>query len=81
MIEFKDLPAEIQERMLNEQVRQGNSRNAEVFEEDITTGFREGGFNWDASVEGHTFWVDVFLGGNFAAFYGRYPKARNNSNN
>ena len=44
-MEFKDLPVEIQERMLDEQVRQGNPRNAEVFERDITATVPAGGFN------------------------------------
>ena len=75
MIEFKDLPVEIQERMLDEQVRQGNPRNAEVFEKDITTGSSTGGgFTWDYSVEGHAFWANI-VNGNFAIFYERYPKS------
>lgn len=80
MKKFKELPVEIQQRILDEQERQGNPRNAEALEEDVTTGFREGGFNWAASVEGHAFWAEVILGGNFTAFYGRYPKTRNSNN-
>ena len=32
MMQFKNLPVEIQEKMLDEQERQGNKRDAKVFE-------------------------------------------------
>ena len=31
MVKWNDLPVEIQEKMLEEQVRQGNKRNPEIF--------------------------------------------------
>jgi len=74
MIQFKDLPVEIQERMLDEQVRQGNPRNAEVFEKNIITSVIKGGFCWDKSVEGHVFWDKILRDGNIAVFYEKYPK-------
>lgn len=74
MIEFKDLPEEIQERMLDEQVRQGSPRNAEVFEEETAAGANEGGFTWGLSVEGCDFWDEIINNGNFAVFYEKYPK-------
>src|SRR5690554_5238425 len=74
MIQFKDLPVEIQERMLDEQVRQGNPRNAEVFEENASAGATVGGFYWTESAEGHIFWEEIILSGNFAIFYEKYPK-------
>jgi hypothetical protein len=69
MIQFKDLPPEIQQRMLDEQERQGYPRNAEEFEEGIT-----GGFLWAQSVEGGAFWTKVLLDGDFSVFYAKYPK-------
>ena len=69
MIQFKDLPVEIQERMLDEQVRQGNKRDAKGFEEDVTEGF-----SWDRSVEGFDFWDEILLDGNISVFYEKYPK-------
>ena len=74
MIEFKDLPVEIQNRMLDEQVRQGNLRNAKVFEKSITASVLRGGFTWEKSVEGHVFWREIIQGGNLDLFYERYPK-------
>ena len=74
MIKFKDLPVEIQRRMLDEQVRQGNPRNAKVFERFIDTSVNEGGFWWEKSVEGHAFWDKIILKENIAVFYEKYPK-------
>jgi hypothetical protein len=74
MIPFKDLPIEIQQRMLDEQVRQGNPRNAEVFEADISAATAEGGFLWKESVDGYDFWDKIVFSGNFTEFYAKYPK-------
>ena len=59
MIEFKDLPVEIQEKMLDEQVQQGNPRNAEVFERNIGADAIGGGFLWADSEEGFDFWAKI----------------------
>ena len=74
MIQFNDLPVEIQERMLDEQVLQGNPRNADVFANGIYSPKREGGFSWAKSVEGYDFWEKIIVSGNFADFYAKYPK-------
>lgn len=74
MVNFKDLPEEIQKRMLDEQVRQGNKRDAKVFEEDTSAGSLEGGFLWETSVDGFAFWNKIISYGNFADFYEKYPK-------
>lgn len=74
MINFKNLPVEIQERMLDEQARQGNPRNAEVFENNTIADARLGGFIWELSVDGYDFWDKILLDGNFADFYKKYPK-------
>ena len=74
MIQFKDLPVEIRKRMLDEQERQGNPRNAEVFKERVIADDRGGGFAWEDSEEGLDFWEKIILDGNFAVFYEKYPK-------
>ena len=76
MIEFKDLPEEIQERMLDEQVRQGNKRDADVFEEAAATNAPEGGFLWAESVDGYHFWNRIIGSGDIAVFYEKYPKSK-----
>ncbi|HHV42292.1 MAG TPA: hypothetical protein GXX72_05550 [Clostridiaceae bacterium] len=74
MIEFKNLPVEIQERMLDEQVRQGNPRDAGVFEVNTTAGVSEGGFLWELSEERYDFWAEIIRRGNLSVFYEKYPK-------
>lgn len=74
MLQFKDLPVEIQERMLDEQVRQGNKRDEEVFEKDITALGGQGGFSWGRTDEGYAFWYEIIVNGNFDIFYEKYPK-------
>ena len=74
MIQFKDLPPEIQQRMLDEQERQGNPRNAEVFKERVIADDREGGFAWEDSEEGLDFWEKIIVDGDIAVFYKKYPK-------
>lgn len=69
MIRFKDLPVEIQQRMLDEQERQGNPRKAE----DIMAG-AGAGFFWADSAEGYDFWKKILLDGDFSVFYAKYPK-------
>ena len=76
MIQFKDLPVEIQERMLDEQERQGNERDAEVFEKEIMATPQEGGFLWAQSVEGFDFWNRIIENGDLAEFYKKYPKQK-----
>ena len=70
MIQFKDLPIEIQQRMLDEQERQGYPRNAKKFEKGVT-----GGFLWRLSLEGVAFWGKILLDGDFSVFYEKYPKS------
>jgi hypothetical protein len=74
MIQFKDLPPEIQQRMLDEQERQGNTRCAEVFEEYTMAGIRGGGFSWSRTVDGFDFWDKILFNGDFSVFYAKYPK-------
>ena len=70
---FSELPVEIQEAMLKEQVRQGNPRDKEVFEENIKEMFENGGFSWIISTDGYDFW-DKITNGDYTEFYNKYPK-------
>ena len=74
MMRFKNLPAEIQQRMLDEQVQQRNPRNAEVFEKGIAAHVSGGGFSWARTVDGYDFWEKILLNGDFTDFYAKYPK-------
>lgn len=77
MMQFKDLPVEIQQHMLDEQERQGNPRNAKVFEKTIMACSSEGGFTWEKSDEKFDFWYKIITNGNLAVFYEKYPKESN----
>jgi hypothetical protein len=76
MMQFKNLPVEIQQRMLDEQERQGNPRNAEIFEKNTAACLRRGGFSWKDSVDGYDFWAEIIQDANFVDFYKKYPKQK-----
>ncbi len=46
-------------RMLEEQVRQGNPRDPEVFVTMLTADLEQGGFLWSRSLEGLSYWGSV----------------------
>lgn len=73
MIDFKKLPIQIQKRMLDVQVEQGNPYNSNIFVNDITSDRLAGGFNWLETVEGISFWGDVIINDNHATFFEKYP--------
>src|SRR5690606_37509340 len=77
MMQFKDLPVEIQQRMLDEQVRQGNPRNTKVFEKTITACSSEGGFTWEQSEERFDFLYRIIINVNPAVCFEKYPKISN----
>lgn len=66
---FRELPKEIQEKMLEEQVLQGYERNAEVFETQI-----RGGFIWDDTSQRYAFWYKIIIDNDFTEFYKMYPR-------
>jgi len=74
MREFEKLPVEIQEKMMEHQVEQGNKRNSYVFKNDISCGKIGGGFYWGSTLEGRNFWRKIIVDKNFTEFYKRYPK-------
>lgn len=63
MTQFDKLPIEIQEKMLERQVEQGNKRNPEVFRVLITTGAEKGGFSWSFTPENYYFWYMILIKG------------------
>ena len=71
--DIKDFPIEVVEKMIEEQVKQGNCPNVEVFQKYITADVGDGGFAWSQTEDGAEFWADV-LDGNFDLFFEKYPK-------
>lgn len=81
MKKFNELPVEIQEVMLDEQVLQGNKRNAEPFVNNVDSSRMNGGFNWCDSSQGveikengGSFWHNILINDDYTEFYKRYPK-------
>lgn len=70
-------PIEVVEKMVDEQRRQGNGRNVNVFQTKVTADVEEGGFSWGSSADGYLFWESVILDNNFDAFFAKYPKHLN----
>ena len=72
--DIKDFPIEVVEKMIEEQVRQGNFLNVEVFQKNRNANAKEGGFDWSVSEDETPFWIEVIDGVNFELFFERYPK-------
>lgn len=72
MTKFDKLPVEIQEKMLERQVEQGNKRDAWVFRNGLDAFI--GGFCWSKTPEGYAFWYNVLIRENYDLFFERYPK-------
>lgn len=76
MAKFDELPLEIQERMLEEQDKQGNPRDLNVFRKIIHAGFN--GFFWNGTKEGYSFWRDILMNSNVETFFEKYPRNKSN---
>lgn len=76
---IKDFPIEVVEKMIEEQVKQGNCPNVKVFQNYVTADVDDGGFSWWNTDDGNDFWLEVVGDGNFDLFFEKYPK-KNNTN-
>lgn len=56
---FEKLPTDIQEKMLDNQIQQGNHKDHNVFIRNIFATKNGGGFDWGASIEGAMYWHTV----------------------
>lgn len=54
-----DIPVVIVERMMFEQLSQGNNLNINIFDNQIMATREQGGFDWDKTVDGYEFWSNV----------------------
>lgn len=75
--DIKDFPIEVVEKMIEEQVRQGNCANVEVFQKSVTSDVNVGGFDWCDTDDGWDFWEEVIADSNFVLFFKKYPKKPN----
>jgi len=72
--ELEGFPKEVIAKMLEEQVKQGNIKNIEVFENRAWSGKAYEGFEWNESGMDCDFWSDVIKHKNFDLFFTKYPK-------
>jgi hypothetical protein len=66
-------PIEIVSKMIERQVEQGNNSDYVVFKRNICSDKRNGGFNWEDTVEGDYFWHEVINKECFDVFFEKYP--------
>lgn len=75
--DIEGFPIEVVQWLVDEQVRQGNSANASVFQRDIYADKVRGGIDWDECPEEEEeddFCVKVLDYKNFDVFFDKYPK-------
>lgn len=74
--DLEGFPEEIINAMLDEQERQGNKRDIEVFKRNIRA--FNNGFNWMESKDGHSLWGAIIEDKDFDLFFKKYPKGKAN---
>ena len=74
---IEGFPIEVVQKMIEEQVKQGNKADVSVFQNDNTCDEEDGGFKWEDTVDGDDFWADVIDNKNFDLFSKKYPKKTN----
>lgn len=67
-------PIEVVQKMVNEHVRQGNKADVVVFQKRVYATRVCGGFDWDRSLIGLKFWMNVLLNEKFDTFFQKYQK-------
>lgn len=72
--DIKDFPIEVVQKMVDEQVNQGNPADVSVFQERSAMGRSSGGFYWPETTDGDDFWRRVITYKNFDLFFDKYPK-------
>lgn len=71
---IKNFPIEVVEKMVEEQVRQGNKADVTIFQKEVTVDTRDGGFVWKITKDGHAFWDEIIRCHKFDVFFAKYPK-------
>lgn len=74
--DIENFPIEVVEQMVEEQVKQGNKPDVEVFQRCAIAGADLGGFDWFKTND-PLFWTMVIDGRNFELFFTEYPRKSN----
>lgn len=75
--QIKDFPIEVVEKMIEEQVKQGNKADVSVFQKYCISSKDEGGFDWEKTTDWSAFWRSVISHQDFNVFFNKYPKKPN----
>ena len=67
-------PVEIVQKMLENQVKQGNELDIRPFQIRASIDKYNKGFDWNKTIEGFRFWDYVINEGNFKLFFEKYHK-------
>ena len=71
---IENFPIEVVQRMVDEQVIQGNKPDVKVFQRRNLAPVSCGGFVWARTDDGFDFWEEVISNENFDLFFSKYPK-------
>ena len=71
---LRNMPIAIVQLMVNEALRAGSKDPIKAFQSSLNTSACGGGFNWDKSTQGGSFWVELLINHNYQPFYDNYPK-------
>lgn len=74
--DIEGFPIEVVQKMVDEQVKQGNPADVNVFQQCRVMPSSGYGFNWNKTQDGHDFWWEVIENINFARFFEKYPKEK-----
>ena len=72
--EIKDFPIEVVQKMVEEQIAQGNAPDVTVFQNDSNAIVEYDGFSWEETEDGIEFWEKVVNERDFDLFFKKYPK-------
>ena len=75
--DIANFPIEVVEKMIEEQVAQGNCPNVEIFQKNVSADANDDGFTWGRTDDGEDFWLDIIDNDNFDLFFEKYPKRKN----
>ena len=72
--DIEDFPIEVVEKMVEEQVRQDNKADVTIFQAVSHRDKRHGGFCWEITEDGVSFWHNVIIKRDFDLFFKKYPR-------
>lgn len=72
--DIKNFPIEVVQKMLEEQLAQGNAPDVTVFQNDSNANVEYDGFSWRETEDRSIFWDKVINDHDFDLFFRKYPK-------